>query len=181
MHRADLRDLLGDRPEPVEPRDQRGMQGGRDRQGRQRARRQYRSDPVVAIAAFEHRLGQLLDEQRHAVGALDDLVDDLAGETGIAGEPLDQRRAVAPAEPVQRQRRHMRLAAPGVLKLGAEGDDEQDRQPRYPIERQVEQFARGRVDPMRVLENHQDRPAAAPGLRADAAAPRTASRACAAG
>ena len=53
----------------------------------------------------------------------------------------------------------MRLAAPGVLKLGAEGDDEQDRQPRYPIDRQVEQLARGRVDPMRVLEDHQDGPA----------------------
>ena len=151
--------LLGDRPEPIEPRDQRGVQGGGDREVRQRARRQYRRDPVVAIAAFEHRLGQLLDKQRHAVGALDDLVDGLAGEAGIAGEPLDQRRAVVPAEPVQRQRRHMRLTAPGVLELGAEGDDEQDRQPRDPIERQVEQFARGRVDPMRVLEHHQDRPA----------------------
>ena len=103
---------------------------GRDRERRQRARRQHRRDPVVATAGFEHRLGQLLDEQRHAVGALDDLVDDLAGKAGIAGEPLDQRRAVAPAEPVQRQHRHMRLAAPGVLELGAEGDDQQDRQPR---------------------------------------------------
>ena len=135
------------------------MQGGGDREARQRARRQYRGDPVVAIAAFQHRLGQLFDEQRHAVGALDDLVDDLAGEAGIAGKPLDQRRAVAPAEPVQRQHRHMRLAAPGVLELGTEGDDEQDGQPRYPIERQVEQLARGRVDPMRVLEHHQDGPA----------------------
>ena len=81
------------------------------------------------------------------------------GETGIAGEPLDQRRAVMAAEPVQRKHRHMRLAAPGVLELGAEGDDEQDGQPRYPIERQVEQLARGRVDPMRVLEDHQNRPA----------------------
>ena len=68
----------------------------------ERARCQH-GDPV-AVAAFEHRFGQLLDEQRNAVGALDDLVDGLAGETGIAGEPLDQCRAIAPAEPVQRQR-----------------------------------------------------------------------------
>ena len=99
----------------------------------------------------------------------------------LPAEPLDQRRAVAPAEPVQRQHRHMRLAAPGVLELGAESDDEQDRHPRHPIDRQVEQLARGRVDPMRVLENHQNRPAAAPRLRADAAALQTASRVCAAG
>jgi hypothetical protein len=62
-----------------------------------RARRQDR-----VVAGFQHRFGQLFDEQRHAVGARDDLVDDLFGETGIAGEPLNQRRAVAPAEPVQR-------------------------------------------------------------------------------
>ena len=41
-HRADLRDLLGDCAEPIEPRYQRGMQGRRDRQIRQRACRQYR-------------------------------------------------------------------------------------------------------------------------------------------
>jgi hypothetical protein len=86
-------------------------------------------------------------------------VDDVGGEAGIAGKTLDQRRAVAPAEPVQRHHRHIWLAAPVMLKFGAEGDDEQDRQPRYSIERQVEQLARGRVDPMRVLENHQNGPA----------------------
>jgi hypothetical protein len=130
------------------------MQGGGDREVRQRARRQHRGDPVVGIAAFEHCFGQLFDEQRHPVGALDDLVDNLVGETGISGEPFDQRRTVTPVEPVQRQHRHMRPAAPGVPKLRAEGDDEQDTQPRYAIERQVEQLARGRVDPMRVLEHH---------------------------
>ena len=63
---------------------------------------QYRGDAVVAIGAFEHRLRQLFDEQRHAVGALDDLFDDLVGETGIAGEALDQNYAVAFPKAVQR-------------------------------------------------------------------------------
>ncbi len=53
----------------------------------------------------------------------------------------------------------MRLTAPGGLKLGAEGDDEQDEHPRHTFECQVQQLARGRVDPMRVLENHQNGPA----------------------
>ena len=53
----------------------------------------------------------------------------------------------------------MWLSAPSVLKIRPEGDDEQDGKARYPIYGQVEQFARGRVDPMRVLEDHQDRPA----------------------
>ena len=51
----------------------------------------------------------------------------------------------------------MRLAAPGVLELRPKGDNQQDRQPGCPIDRQVEQFARGRIDPMCVLENHQHR------------------------
>jgi hypothetical protein len=37
---------------------------------------------------------------------------------------------------------------------------DQDRHPRNPIEGQVEQFARGRVDPMNVLEHYQDGPTA---------------------
>ena len=47
-----------------------------------------------------------------------------------------------------------------MLKLPAEGDNEQARQPRDPIEHQVEHLARGRVDPVRVLEDHHDRLAA---------------------
>ena len=82
--------------------------------------------PGCRTTGFEHGLGQLLDEQRYAVGALDNLVDDVVGEAGVAGKPLDQRGAVPSAEPVQRQHRHMRLSAPGVLKLGSERNDEQD-------------------------------------------------------
>jgi len=84
-HRADLRDLLDQRPEPVDARDQGGVQGGRDRQRRRWAGCQCGG----AVAAFKHRLGQLLDEQRYAVGALDDFVHGGAGETGVAGETLD--------------------------------------------------------------------------------------------
>jgi len=61
-HGTDLPNLFGDSAEPVEPRDQRGMQGGRYRKGGRRARRQH----GVAVAALKHRLGQLFDEERHA-------------------------------------------------------------------------------------------------------------------
>ena len=50
----------------------------------------------------------------------------------------------------------MRLAGPGLLKLWPKGDDQQDRQPARAVDRQVEQFARGRVDPVGVLEDHQN-------------------------
>ena len=78
--RADLADLLCDGPQPIEAGDQRGVQGGW----------YHRGDPVVAIAAFEHRFGQLFDEQRDTVGAVEYLVNGLVGEAGIAGESLDQ-------------------------------------------------------------------------------------------
>ncbi len=123
---ADLPDLLGYRTKPIEPRDQRSVQGGGDRQLRQRARRQHRGHAIVAHTGFKDRFGQLFDKQWHAIGALDDLVDGLASEAGIAGEPLDQGRAVMSPEPVQRQCGYMRLAAPTVLELGAEGNDQQD-------------------------------------------------------
>src|SRR6516165_9655231 len=48
--RPDLRDLLSDWPEPIEPRDQRGVQCGGDCKGRQWARRKDRGDPVVVAA-----------------------------------------------------------------------------------------------------------------------------------
>ena len=135
-----MRNLLGDRTEPIEARNQRGVQCRGDRQVRQRACRQYGSHAVVAIGAFEHRLRQLLDEQWHAVGALDDLIDDLVGET-IAGEALDQSYAVAFPKAVQRQGRHMRLPTPGVLEFGAESNDKKDVQPGDPIKYQIEQLA----------------------------------------
>ena len=154
-HRSDLRDLLGDRAEPIEPRNQRSVQGGRDRKGRRRAACEHDG----AFGAFQHRLRQLLDEQWHAIGAVDDPVDDLAREAGIAGEPLDQRCAIARAEPVQRHRGHIWLTLPDVLELGTESDDDQNRQLRSLVEGQIEQLSRGRVDPMYVFENEQNRPA----------------------
>src|SRR6266545_1306427 len=110
------------------------MQGGWYREVGQRARCQDPGDPAVAIAAFEHCLGQLFDEQRDTVGAVEDFVDGLAGEAGIAGESLDQCSAVTPAEPAQRQCGYVRLTLPGVLELRTEGEDEQDRQLPNPIE-----------------------------------------------
>ncbi len=87
------------------------------------------------------------------------------GETGIAGEVLDQSCAVAFPKAVQRQHRHMRRPAPGVLGFGAEGNDKQDVQPGDPIKYQIEQLARARVDPMCIFKYHQYRPAAREGFK----------------
>ena len=53
--------------------------------------------------------------------------------------------------------RDLRLAGPGRLELGAERHDQQHRQAAHALDGEVEQLARGRVDPMRVLEDHEHR------------------------
>ena len=108
-------------------------------------------------AGFEHRLGQFLDEQRHAVGALGDLLHDLGWQRRIPGDVRDHRRRVAPVEPWQRQHRHMRLPGPWRLKLGAEHRQQQHRPVRDPLYHAVQQFARTRIDPVKVIEHHQHR------------------------
>src|SRR5215467_4115717 len=55
------------------------------------------------------------------------------------------------ATKVMRSRRSRRLG------LRAEGDEQQDRQGAETLDGEVEQFARGRIDPMCVLEDHHNR------------------------
>jgi hypothetical protein len=72
-HGADLGKLL-DRGQPVEPRHQRIVQVRRDRKRRQRARKLVMIASIGHEARFEHCPGQLLEEQGHAVGTLQDLI-----------------------------------------------------------------------------------------------------------
>jgi hypothetical protein len=73
------------------------------------------------------------------------------------GDLLDQIGPVAPVQAIESQHRHLRLAGPGWLKLGAERHDQQHRQTADPVDGEVEQLARGRVEPMCVLEDHYQR------------------------
>ena len=76
---ADDRGNLGyvfDRSEAVETRHQRVLQRRRDRRWRQRALELIAVVLLPKHFQFEHRLGQLLKEQRHAFGLGHDLVQD---------------------------------------------------------------------------------------------------------
>ena len=70
---------------------------------------------------------------------------------------MHEARPFIAAEPVQRDHRHLRLADPGRLELGPVGRDQQHRQARDLLDRKVEHLARGRIDPMHILEDHQYR------------------------
>jgi len=56
-------------------------------------------------------------------------------------DPLDQRSAFTTTEPIEDEVRDVRLPGPRRLKLWAESHDEQHRQARYPLDKQVEQLA----------------------------------------
>ena len=83
--RPDLRHLLG-RAEPVEPRHQRCVQACRHRQAEDGTA--AADAPRCALALrLQHRLRHLLDEQRNAVGALDDLRRMSAGSAWLPTTP----------------------------------------------------------------------------------------------
>ncbi len=153
--RPDLRHLLG-RAEPVEPRHQRGVQACRDRQGRRRNRRNRAPGRALALR-LQHRLRHLLDEQRNAVGALDDLRHHIRRQRLVPDQARDDGGRFTLAKPVERQARHMRLSHPRRVELGAERHDEQRRKRFNPVHGPAEHLQARRVDPVHILEDHQHR------------------------
>jgi hypothetical protein len=133
------------------------VQARRDREWRQCAIEHVAIRLLAQQAALQDALGQFLDEQRHAVGALYDLGDDLIGQRLVAGNLPDQSGPIMLVQAIERHHADLRLAGPGRLELGAERHDQQHRQAADTRDGEVEQLARGQVDPMRVLENHDYR------------------------
>ena len=113
--------------------------------------------PFLQQPAFEHRLGQFLNEQRHAIGASENLVHHLLRQRLAARHPLDQCRAVASAKARERDRRHVRVTRPGRREFGPGGDEQQHPKLRHPLHRGGEQLQRGWIDPMDIFENHENR------------------------
>ena len=109
------------------------------------------------VAGLEDGLGQLLDKQRHAVGAGDDGVDDLDGQDGAAAQPVDDRLDAGAAEAVEGEAGDVRVAGERRLVLGPAGQQQQDGCRGAAIERLLDELERGRVDPVRVLEHEQHR------------------------
>ena len=101
-HRADLRDLAR-RPEPVEPRGERLLQGRRDRLH------------AALLAALEQQARHLLDEQRHAAGALADPSITSCGSAWRAAISATMR---ATCGAIERRERDRRCGASACSKAG---------------------------------------------------------------
>ena len=106
---------------------------------------------------FEHRFGQFLDEQRHAVRASENLVHHLLGQRLAAGDPLDDGRPVRSAKARESDRRDMRVMWPRRCELWPCVDEQQHPKLRHLVHHDREQFKRGRIDPMDIFEDHQHR------------------------
>jgi hypothetical protein len=130
------------------------MQARRDGRPRQGSIQRVPASVVAQQAAFNDVSRQFLDKQRDAVGARSNLRDDLLWKR-LARDGFGQRRGIPNVEAIERECADMRGAAPYLAELGAKGDEEQDRKSPDAIDRQIQQFVRGRIDPLSVLENHQ--------------------------
>ncbi len=154
--RPDLRDLL-DRSETIQAGHQRVLQRRGNRQWGKRAVEDIGLVLLVQQAGLQHVLGQFLDEQRHAVGLANDLFQDLRRERLAAGDAIDHREHVPAVEAAHGKRRHMRLADPGRGELRPKGDDQHCAKVRHSVDQSAENIERRGIDPVRVLQHHEDR------------------------
>ena len=138
---ADLDNVLG-RPQPVEPGEQRCLQG--------------LGNLCLDVTGLDDRFRQFLHEQRNAIGARHDLVDYSGAQPIAAGGP-DELVCPRPGKPVQHQRRHVRRAAEARLPLGAVCDHQQYRVVDDHQRRRLQKLLRRGVDPVRVFDQHQHR------------------------
>jgi hypothetical protein len=144
---------LGDflRPaEPVETAHERIAQ----RRGNRVPGRLPRRDGRLGL---DRRLGDLLHVQRVAGRALRDLLDQRLREGPPTRHLGDEIRRLAPAQLIEGQGRHMREPHPSRRELRPGRDDQQGALLRQEVDEAFEHRARGRVDPVRVLEYGEHR------------------------
>ena len=96
-------------------------------QGQQTEPRQRCAGFTLAFG-LQHRPRHLLDEQRNAVGALDDVLPDIRGQQLVADDAVDHDADFALPQPVDGEECHVRAADPRRLELRPEGHDQQTRE-----------------------------------------------------
>ncbi len=159
----DLRDLLH-RRKAIEPCHQRVAQGERDRQGAGAPGIFPAIAGVSKVAGFEDRPGQFLDEQRHAVGLAEDLLEEVRRQRLAARKPRHHRRALRPGQLGERQRRDVTVMRPARGKLRPVGQHDEQRHVPDPVDQEVHHFESRRIGPVDVLEQHHRRLPAGDGL-----------------
>ncbi len=114
---------------------------------------------ALATAAGENAARQLLREQRHAVGARHDLVDDGRRQRFRAGQALDQPAQLGRRQAVETQHRDVRLVLPGRGEFRPGCGHDQGRSVAHHVNDHAEKLDGRGVGPLHVLD-HQHRRAA---------------------
>jgi hypothetical protein len=112
--------------------------------------------PFLQQPAFQHRLSQLLNEHRHAIGASENLVHHLLRQCRTARHPLDQCRAVVSAKACERNRRHVGVIRPRRREFWSRSDEQQHPKLRHVLHYGADQLERGWIDPVDIFENHEN-------------------------
>ena len=110
---TDLGDVLGRRIEPVEPGQQRALQRIGNGNPLERALELIMAADFAPDIFLEHRLGQFLDEQRHTVGPIDDLIEHEVGERLSGGELFDHRLTIAARKAIEVDLHELRIVPVG--------------------------------------------------------------------
>ncbi len=155
----------GEQPEREGPPDHRGelrhfLGGAQARQARRQRVTQRRRQlaPVGRLAALEHRSGQLLDEQRHAVGLGDDMLLDARGELRVAREELDQLLGILAAQGAERDLHHAGPRSPrDVDRVRPDRHHQQQRRGRRLLDQPIEPRQGGGVEPVEILDQQDHR------------------------
>ena len=112
---------------------------------------------LVQHARLLHHLRELFDEQRHAAGPVVDLLDHRLRQARPRLLP-HQVADLAPRQAVQGQAGLVGDRGPRRLELGAEGEQGQDPVVQALGEELPQELQGGRVHPVQVLDDEQDRP-----------------------
>ena len=106
---------------------------------------------------LQHRLRHFLDEQRNAVGTLDDVLADVGWQRLVADDALDHGENFALSKPIDGEECHVRSSDPGRIKIRPECHDQQHTKAANPVHDATKHFQARGVGPMRILEDHQHR------------------------
>ena len=104
---------------------------------------------------------QLLEEERVALGLLDDPVQRLVGERGGGERRAEERRALVGGERRERDLGRVGLREPRGPVAGPVRQHEQDRRAGEAVHQRLHVRLRCPVDPVQVFDRHDQRPAAA--------------------
>jgi hypothetical protein len=129
-----------------------------DREGR---RRHGGGGPLRFTHAprLQHRLRHLLDKQRDAVSALDNVLPDVRWKKLVTDDPVDHCADVAFCQSINRESGDVRASKPRWIELWSERHEKQHRKGAYPVNYPTKHFQARRVAPMDILEDHQHRTA----------------------